>query len=57
MYLSANKDCKKENLQIMKPIKLRNKKMANFKTKRNTQVIVAIWINVKMSQMRLKKAF
>ena len=30
MYLSANKDCKKENLQIMKPIKLRNKKNGKF---------------------------
>ena len=31
--------------------------MTNFKTKRNTQVIVAIWINVKMSQMRLEGSF
>ena len=30
MYLSANKDCKKENLQIMKPIKLRNKKNGKY---------------------------
>ena len=43
MYLSANKDQKKkENLQIMEPINSRNKKMTDFKTKRNTQVIVAI---------------
>ena len=31
--------------------------MTNFNTKRNTQVIVAIWINVKMSQMRLEGSF
>ena len=34
MYLSANKDLKKENLKLMKTIKSRNKKkMLDFKTK------------------------
>ena len=40
MYLSANKDFKKENLKLMKTIKSRNKKNARFQNERNAQVIV-----------------
>ena len=40
MYLSANKDLKKENLKLMKTIKSRNKKNARFQNERNAQVIV-----------------
>ena len=40
MYLSANKDLKKENLKLMKAIKSRNKKNARFQNERNAQVIV-----------------
>ena len=36
MYLSANKDCKKENLQIMEPIKSRNKKKWQISIRKET---------------------
>ena len=40
MYLSANKDLKKENVKLMKTIKSRNKKNARFQNERNAQKIV-----------------
>ena len=42
MNLFANKNSKKEKLQIMELIKSKNKKMLDFKTKRNAKLIVAI---------------
>ena len=42
MNLFPNKNSKKEKLQITETIKSRNKKMLDFKTKRNPKLIIAI---------------
>ena len=53
MYLSACKDSKNENQQIMEQIEPKNKTVSEFKAKRNAQLIIVIWINIKMGQMWL----
>ena len=53
MYLSACKDSKNENQQIMEQIEPKNKTVSEFKAKRNAQLIILIWINIKMGQMWL----